>query len=114
MYPDGETFNPTRWLDNSYPTFKEPLEQFPNIKRYSSFGFGRRICPGFEIAERSLFIQIASLAWACRISKTVVDGKEVPVPYCDYTDGAQSFPKPFTFEVKSRDAAILAMLEQDW
>ena len=63
------------------------------------------------MAERSLFMQIASLSWACRISKKVVDGQEVPVPYYDYTTGSQSFPKPFAFEVKPRDSRKLEMLQ---
>ena len=111
-YPDGDKFNPDRWLDEKYPTVKAPVEQFPNIKRFSAFGFGRRICPGYEMAERSLFIQVASLSWACRISKKVVDGQEIPVPYYDYTDGSQSFPKPFTFEVRPRDPWKLEMLQK--
>lgn len=114
LYPDGDTFNPDRWLNADYPTFKAPLEQYPNIKRYSAFGFGRRICPGFEMAERSMFIQIASFGWACRICKKVVNGEEIPVPYYDYTEGGQSFPKPFAFEVKPRDARRMEMLRESW
>lgn len=114
LYPDGDIFNPERWLSDKYPTFKAPLEQYPNIKRYSAFGFGRRICPGFEVAERSLFMQIACLGWACRISKKVVDGEEVSIPYYDYTTGAQSFPKTFPFEVKPRDSWRMDLLRESW
>jgi cytochrome P450 len=41
LYPDPETFNPARWLEKSYPTYREPLTTFPNLQNYSSFGFGR-------------------------------------------------------------------------
>jgi cytochrome P450 len=41
LYPDPEIFKPNRWLEAKYPTFREPLTQFPNITNYSSFGFGR-------------------------------------------------------------------------
>lgn len=46
--------------------------------------------------------------------KRVVDGEEVPVPYYDDTDGVQSSPKPFAFEVKPRDPARLEMMRHSW
>ncbi|KAL4929386.1 cytochrome P450 [Aspergillus undulatus] len=89
LYPDPETFNPERFLMRGFPTYKEPLETYPTIKRFSAFGFGRRIFPGLETAERSLFIQIALLAWACHISKRIgEDGGEVHVAWFDHTAGA--------------------------
>lgn len=40
LYPDPETFNPQRWLDPKFPTYKEPLSVHPNLHNYSNFGFG--------------------------------------------------------------------------
>ena len=113
LYPDGETFNPQRWLDPKYPTFKEPLDQYPNLKRFSAFGYGRRICPGLETAERSLFIQVACLAWACHISKKVDStGKEIPVPWYEYTEGSNVAPKAFVFDLKARSQKRIDMMQQ--
>jgi len=102
VYPDPETFNPARWLEKSYPTYREPLTTYPNLQNFSMFGFGRRICPGQNIAERSLNLLIARIGWGCSISKKVVDGKEVPVPLYDYTSGFNVQPKPFAFDLKAR------------
>ena len=43
LYPEPETYNPQRWLDPSFPTYKAPLSEYPNLHNYSNFGFGRRI-----------------------------------------------------------------------
>ncbi|KAK1979521.1 putative cytochrome P450 oxidoreductase [Colletotrichum cereale] len=66
-YPDGELFNPARWLEPGYPTYREPLTVYPNCRKFAAFGYGRRACPGVEFAERTLVIMAAKLAWAVNI-----------------------------------------------
>ena len=48
MYPDTDRrkllFNPERYLDPSYPTYKAPLTLYPNCHNYTPFGYGRRAC----------------------------------------------------------------------
>ncbi|KAI4282047.1 MAG: hypothetical protein L6R38_003231 [Xanthoria sp. 2 TBL-2021] len=78
IYPDGKLFNPARWLEPTYPTYKEPLSVYPNCHNFAAFGYGRRACPGVEFAERSLVILIAKLGWAVNIRwPRDRDGKEV-------------------------------------
>ena len=56
-----------------------------------------------HIAERSLYILIARIAWACNISKKVdKDGKEIEVPLYDYCDGFNVQPNWFPFDLKVR------------
>ena len=98
LYPDPETFIPERWLEPSYPTYKEPLTTYPNLQNYSAFGFGRRICPGQNIAERSLNILAARIAWGCDVGRK--DG--VDPPLYDYTSGFNVQPKPFDFVLTAR------------
>ena len=71
LYPDPDHFRPDRWLDPSFPTYQEPLSTYPNLQRFSAFGFGKRICPGLSMAERSIAVLAARIAWACQLSKKV-------------------------------------------
>ncbi len=111
LYPDPETFNPARWLSPDYPTtYREPLDRHPNLQGFSAFGFGRRICPGLNVAENSLHLLVARLAWAAHFSKR--DG--VDVPLYDYTAGFNVQPNPFVFDLRPRSHARAALVRTVW
>lgn len=69
MFPDPESFNPLRWLEPSYPTYQEPLTQYPTIINCTQFGYGRRLCQGQTVADEDLLIGIGSIAWLFDLSK---------------------------------------------
>lgn len=71
MFPDPETFNPCRWIEPEYPTYQEPLTQFPTIINSTQFGYGRRTCQGQTVTDEDLLIGIGSIAWMFDISKKV-------------------------------------------
>ncbi|KAG8683907.1 hypothetical protein FRC09_015732, partial [Ceratobasidium sp. 395] len=69
VYPEPHVFNPDRFLD-------------PSVPKAPAFGFGRRICPGAQFSEASLFM-IASTVL------TVFDVKPTPgcpTPEAKFTD----------------------------
>jgi cytochrome P450 len=114
LYPDPERYNPQRWLDPSFPTYKEPLTEYPNLHNYSNFGFGRRICPGQNIASRNLFLLAARIAWSMDIYKAKdKDGKEITPPSYNYTAGFNSQPEFFSFDVKVRSEKRMAIIEAE-
>ncbi|KAK5659780.1 hypothetical protein OQA88_991 [Cercophora sp. LCS_1] len=104
IYPDPETFNPMRWLDPSFPTYREPLTQYPNLNGFSQFGFGRRTCQGIPIVEQDLFLAMGGMAWAFTISKKrdLVSGAEIPVHWNDYTPLLIAKPCQFPFDLTPR------------
>ncbi|KAF8553243.1 cytochrome P450 [Imleria badia] len=66
-FPDPEKFDPRRWLDQN-GQLRNDVECYP-------FGFGRRVCPGMHLANRSIFIALALLLWSFRI----VERPEAPI-----------------------------------
>ncbi|KAI1075410.1 cytochrome P450 [Whalleya microplaca] len=114
-YPDAETFNPARWLEPKYPTYKEPLTLHPNLNGFSQFGFGRRTCQGIPIVEQDLFLSMGGMAWAFSLrKKRRADGTEVPIHWNDYTPLLIAKPAPFEFDAITRSQEKEIMLEQMW
>ncbi|KAI6105130.1 cytochrome P450 [Pisolithus croceorrhizus] len=83
VYPNPDKFDPQRWL-GSDGRIREDL-------RFPSFGFGRRICPGQHIANRSIFINAALLLWSFRITQD----PKAPIDDKGFVDGVIAHPKPF-------------------
>ncbi|KAI1496457.1 cytochrome P450 [Biscogniauxia marginata] len=114
-YPDAETFNPARWLEPEYPTYKEPLTLHPNLNGYSQFGFGRRTCQGVPIVDQDLFLTMGGMAWAFNIQKKRrADGSEIPVHWNDYTPLLIAKPRPFEFDAITRSEEKEVLLGQMW
>ncbi|KAF2714513.1 cytochrome P450 [Pleomassaria siparia CBS 279.74] len=104
-YPDPDRFHPTRFLD---PTKKAELslttpegKPHPSKSGHSSFGWGRRICPGADLAANSLFIALAKILWAFEIRGL----KGVQYDTFAYTEGFNIRPKKFECEITIRGEA---------
>ena len=110
-YPDPDHFNPLRFLDvapaslgylpseylESSASGKGPLTH-PSKLGHSSFGWGRRICPGADLASNNLFIALARVLWCFDIRPV----KDVVYDTYDYTDGFNIRPNPFKCEITVR------------
>lgn len=119
-YPNPHHFNPLRFLDENVasrskgvvPTMADREvcgRAHPNKSGHSSFGWGRRICPGANLALNSLFIAMATLLW-------VYDIKPVPgraYDIFDYTEGFNIRPKPFECRIQVRSDKHRQVLERD-
>ncbi|OLN85669.1 O-methylsterigmatocystin oxidoreductase 3 [Colletotrichum chlorophyti] len=115
LYPDPETFNPERWLNPKYPTYREPLTVYPNLQQFSAFGHGRRICQGINIAERSLNLKVALLAWGCTISQAKdAHGNDSIPPLYDFVEGFNVGPKKFDFDLQPRGRERADLIEREY
>lgn len=99
-YPDPHHFDPTRFLDDmlaekaksSSPTLGKP---HPAKAGHSSFGWGRRICPGADLAMNSLYIALAKILWAYDILP--ITGATYDI--FAYTEGFNIRPRKFECEI---------------
>ncbi len=113
MYPDAETFNPMRWLDPAFPTYREPLSMYPNLNGYFQFGVGRRTCQGVPLVDQDLFLSFGGLAWAFDIlKKRDAVGNEIPVHWNDYTPLLIAKPKKFQFDAVPRSNEKIILMRE--
>ncbi|KAK4118409.1 cytochrome P450, partial [Parathielavia appendiculata] len=113
-YPDAEAFNPARWIDPRYPTYREPLLRYPNLSAFSQFGFGRRTCQGIPIVEQDLFLTMGGLSWAfdLRKKRDPLTKREIPVHWDDYTPLLIAKPEKFLFDAVPRSQEKLRLMRE--
>lgn len=102
-YPRGNEFLPERWLDPSYPTYKEPLTDFPNLNGDRAFGYGSRACPGVDLTQTELFTLIGHLIWAFEIKRP--EGLSPVIPWYETAPWVITMPKPFKADIRVRSEA---------
>lgn len=100
LYRDPEEFRPERHLG-----------VHPETDPYKFvFGFGRRACPGSHLAERSLFLNVASILALFRIQKQVDDAGRLVEPKNEYQGSVTIHIKPFPCKISVRSAHLLSLL----
>ena len=115
-YPNPHHFDPVRFLSDpdrlQMGIEKQPYRGerlHPAKAGHSSFGWGRRICPGADLAANSLFIALGKLLWAFDILP--IKGKEYDI--FAYTDGFNVRPKKFECVIRVRSDVHRKVLERE-
>lgn len=91
-FKDPDTFNPDRFMG-------ETPEMDPHAL---CFGFGRRVCPGRELADSSVFMSVAMSLAAFTINKARDAVGNVVEPSVRFTPGIISHPAEFKCDIKVR------------
>ncbi|TFY82542.1 hypothetical protein EWM64_g1477 [Hericium alpestre] len=99
VYKNPFKFHPERFMATKTHT--------PEPDPRMAFGWGRRICPGMQMAEASMFIWFALSVF--NISKAVENGIVI-TPKVDYTDTTIRHPKPFKCSITPRLEQAIALI----
>ncbi|KAJ6630953.1 cytochrome P450 [Mycena sp. CBHHK59/15] len=102
VYPDPFTFDPTRFQGGNPQ---------PDPREYV-FGFGRRVCPGQNLAESSIWIQMVMSLLTVTISKAVDFSGKVIEPEVGFTTAIVSHVKPFQYQITTRSSACISLVRQ--
>ncbi|KAG1895682.1 cytochrome P450 [Suillus fuscotomentosus] len=90
IFPEPHTFNPQRWIDDA--------GRVRGDLRFFTFGFGRRVCPGQHVANRSVFITTALILWAFRLS----ENPAAKIDTLAFSDSANIRAAPFEICLEKR------------
>jgi cytochrome P450 len=119
--PKGATIIENQWainLDDEH--FQDPYEFMPERwlqhpdRSLSIFGFGRRTCPGKQMAQNSMFITIARILWAYNISHCYVNGQKIPIYSFNTRNMPLAGPSPFEASFNIRSPAHQRIIEREW
>jgi len=110
---DADKFRPERHLDEHGELLLGSIETYQ--AGYVSFGFGRRICVGKDLANESLFINTVRILWAAKLERGRDEkGKEVPLDVESVVDaGIFIRPVPYDCIVKPRFADVESLLAEE-
>ncbi|EMD35209.1 hypothetical protein CERSUDRAFT_116679 [Gelatoporia subvermispora B] len=110
--PDAEDFNPSRHLDENGRLAPAPADT--HDESHVTYGFGRRLCIGRNIANNSLFIDIACILWSMRIEPTKdANGKPAMPDVSGCVQGGLVVrPVPFQCETTPRFPGVQTILSQ--
>lgn len=100
VYPEPDAFKPQRWIDDQ-GHLRDDLNNF-------LFGFGRRICPGQHVANRSVIIGTALILWAFRLT---LDPTQ-PLDDMGFMNSEKTHrPCPIEFELRIPEAELRRMMK---
>ncbi|PCH43263.1 cytochrome P450 [Wolfiporia cocos MD-104 SS10] len=106
MYPNPHIFRPERFTEMN-PQTAEHADPFDYV-----FGFGRRICPGRQFADASVWLAIANIIAMMDISKKKDStGKEI-IPDVIYPSGFIVHVLPFPCTITPRSMKAEGVISQ--
>ncbi|OHF02997.1 hypothetical protein CORC01_01755 [Colletotrichum orchidophilum] len=114
-HEDPDRFWPERFKNDETSTMESINAQDPTKRDHFAFGAGRRVCPGYHVAERSAIVTMMRILWAFEISPA--DGAKTPLAFTEYAaalpgNPGERMPVRFRCRSESRKAVILRAFEE--
>lgn len=114
-YPDPESYRPERWLEQGWPTYQEPLTQYPTIMNMSSFGWGQRQCLGQSITRDETIVACGALLWGFNLVKKLdANGRPITPPLDKSNSLLIIKPDPFEMGFEPRSAERKQEILLNW
>ncbi|KAM3079618.1 hypothetical protein ACMFMG_006030 [Clarireedia jacksonii] len=115
-YPDPDNYHPERYLEPSWPTYREPLTMYPTVKGLTSFGFGQRACLGQSITQDELLLACGGLCWAFDMKKKVdpITRREINIDINKSNSLLIIKPDPFQMDFIPRSEARRQQIIEQW
>ncbi|KAJ7083084.1 cytochrome P450 [Mycena belliarum] len=93
---DADTFRPERHLDEAQKL--KPAPKDTKEESHCSFGFGKRVCVGRHVANRTLFIEVATILWSFNICAAQDESGNFVMPSSEpATEGTSLILRPRVF-----------------
>ncbi|KZP19018.1 cytochrome P450 [Athelia psychrophila] len=104
IYPDSSTFNPDRFMKDGKldPSVRDPE---------AAFGYGRRICPGRQVAQGTIWLNIACILACFTIGNPVDEHGNVYEPSVAYLSSIVRKPENFPCTIKPRSQDVVHMIK---
>ncbi|KAF2154543.1 cytochrome P450 [Myriangium duriaei CBS 260.36] len=115
-YPDPENFRPERWVEKGWPTYQEPLTQYPNVRTLTSFGWGHRQCLGMSVTQDELFVACGNVLWGFNLKKKIdpKTGLELDAPLDKSNSLLIIKPDPWEMAFHPRSHEKARKILTDW
>ncbi|KAF2036717.1 cytochrome P450 [Setomelanomma holmii] len=114
-YENPTVFNPDRYIGDTSTSAESATSIDVSKRDHFGFGAGRRICPGMNVADRSMLLGIARIFWAFEIKPKVGKDAKVEMPVQDdFVPGFVAIPKPFGVVVTPRSEDKREIVCEEW
>lgn len=118
LHHDPDKFLPERYLGHPLTAAEYAVASDPYDRDHFTFGAGRRICAGSNVAENSMFIILAKLLWAFEIRpRFLPNGMEERLDTSDegfVADSALTVSKVYRARFLPRNDARKIALVEEW
>ncbi|KAF2691988.1 cytochrome P450 [Lentithecium fluviatile CBS 122367] len=114
-YVKPTEFYPERYLGDDTTSTQSAACIDVSRRDHFGFGAGRRICPGINVADRSMLLGIARIFWAFDVKpKMGADGKTKLPVQDDFLPGFVAVPKPFDVVMTPRSEGKAEIVRKEW
>ncbi|TPX13670.1 uncharacterized protein E0L32_005873 [Thyridium curvatum] len=95
-FENSRDFDPLRQSSDVTLLENSAINQDSPKRLHFTFGAGRRVCPGFHVAERNLFLAVSRILWGFNIERAYdAYGNPIEIRRDAVTPGVIIAPEPF-------------------